>query len=442
MDALLERDFVRGGEAAQRHFLFLQGPASPFFSRLAEALCVRGHRVEKIHFNLGDRLFWRGSAVSYRGRFSRWTAYLAQRFAEEAFTDLVLFGDCRSYHRAAIEMARARGMAIHVFEEGYLRPHWVTLERGGVNGFSQLPDTPADIRRLAAAADDLPPVQKAGSGLRNRVAWDIAYNLTTSFGRPAFPFYRHHRPWPVLLEYACWLKRLALMPLEKRRSRSTLSRLATSEPGFFIFPLQLDSDFQIRVHSDVQSMEQALQVIVRSFAAHAPLTDQLVVKSHPLDNGLVDRRRQCRRIAQAAGVEDRVLFIDGGSLARLSRDAKGLVTVNSTSGMVALEQQRPVAVLGRAIYHMEGLTHQGSLDTFWASPKRPDPDLLADFIRVLKQKALVHGSFFTEAGLASAVEDSVARMEQVVPHLLPAEETEPRLAAQSQIAAAGAVFAE
>src|SRR5690606_41663120 len=88
-------------------------------------------------------------------------------------------------------------------------------------------------------------------------------------------------------------------------------------------------------------------------------------------------------IARAAGGEDRVIFIEGGSLPRLSRDAKGMVTVNSTSGMVALEQQRPVAALGRAIYDIEGLTHQGPLDEFWEQPRRPDPELLKHFLRLL-----------------------------------------------------------
>ena len=413
------------GDPVDRHILFLQGPASPFFSRLGAALEQRGHRIGKINLNLGDRLFWRGPATAYRGRFSRWQGYLEKRLDQDAVTDLVLFGDCRHYHRTAVELAQARGIAVHVFEEGYLRPDWVTMEKGGVNGFSSLPTTASEVRRLGAELSDPDPPVKSGPNLRNRVAWDIAYNLSCTFGRPLYPFYRHHRPWPVMLEYASWIRRLIRMLPEKKRSRLALARLATSEPGFFLFPLQLDSDFQIRVHSDIRSMEEALQVIIPSFAAHAPATDQLVVKAHPLDNGLVNRRRQCQRIARAAGVEDRVIFIEGGSLSRLSRDAKGMVTVNSTSGMVALEQQRPVAALGRAIYDIEGLTHQGPLDEFWEQPRRPDPELLKHFLRLLKARALINGSFFTEEGMRTAVAAAVARVEAALPRRLEMLETQP-----------------
>jgi len=437
MKALQEPAVARKGEPVHRHILFLQGPASPFFSRLGEALEARGHRIDKINLNFGDQFFWRGRATAYRGRFSRWQAYLERRLDRDAITDLILFGDCRPYHRAAVELAQARGIAIHVFEEGYLRPDWVTMEKGGVNGFSSLPTTASEVQRLSAELLEPDPAVKAGPSLRNRVVWDILYNLSCMFGRVAYPFYRHHRPWPVMLEYTSWMRRLVLMRLEKKRGRAALARLATSEPGFFLFPLQLDSDFQIRVHSDLRSMEEALRVVIPSFAAHAPATDHLVVKGHPLDNGLVNRRRQCQAIARAAGIEDRVIFIEGGSLARLSRDAKGLVTVNSTSGMVALEQQRPVAVLGRAIYHIDGLTHQGSLDDFWEQPKRPDPDLLAHFIRLLKARALVNGSFFTEEGLRSAVAAAVGRLEAARPRRLELPqaqaEVRPRVAAKVDV---------
>src|SRR5690625_591542 len=319
MKALEQQSIAAGGRRSNRHILFLQGPASPFFSRLGAALEARGHRVGKINFNLGDRLFWRGRATAYRGRFSRWQNYLERCLDEEAVTGLILFGDCRAYHRTAVELARARGIAVHVFEEGYLRPDWVTMEKGGVNGFSSLPTTASEVRRLSNELLEMAPPVKTGPSLRNRVTRDIFYNLSCILGRAFYPFYRHHRPWPLLLEYASWMKRISMMRLEKARSKAALARLATSEPGFFLFPLQLDSDFQIRVHSDLQSMEEALRVIIPSFAAHAPATDHLVVKAHPLDNGLVNRRRQCQSIARAAGVEDRVIFIECGSLARLCR---------------------------------------------------------------------------------------------------------------------------
>ena len=47
-------------------------------------------------------------------------------------TDLVLLGEQRPYHRPAIALARARGIAVAVTDFGYLRPDWVVLERDGM----------------------------------------------------------------------------------------------------------------------------------------------------------------------------------------------------------------------------------------------------------------------------------------------------------------------
>ncbi|MET5116120.1 capsular biosynthesis protein, partial [Burkholderia pseudomallei] len=70
--------------------------------------------------------------------------------ATNGVTDVLLFGDCRAIHRPIHEIARASGVRVHVFEEGYVRPLWITMERHGVNGRSLLPRDPGyylDARR-------------------------------------------------------------------------------------------------------------------------------------------------------------------------------------------------------------------------------------------------------------------------------------------------------
>jgi capsular polysaccharide export protein len=41
-------------------------------------------------------------------------------------------------HAKAVKQAKSAGLRVHVFEEGYLRPYWVTYESDGSNGHSQL----------------------------------------------------------------------------------------------------------------------------------------------------------------------------------------------------------------------------------------------------------------------------------------------------------------
>ena len=125
---------------APRRILFLQGLASAFFRRLGAALTARGHHVTRVNFNGGDKLFWRlPGAIDFRGTLAEWPAALGELLEQRRITDIVLFGDCRPLHRVAIKLAAHRGIPVHVFEEGYLRPSWITHELGGVNAYSSLP---------------------------------------------------------------------------------------------------------------------------------------------------------------------------------------------------------------------------------------------------------------------------------------------------------------
>src|ERR1700710_1216947 len=142
-------------ELGSRSFLFLQGMASQFFARLGLALRERGHAVSRVNFNAGDRLFWPlKGAIDFRGRASDWSDFLTEILVDRRVTDIILFGDCRPLHRTAVQLARRLQVTVHVCEEGYIRPHWVTFERDGVNGNSTLPRDPDWYREVSAG---LPP---------------------------------------------------------------------------------------------------------------------------------------------------------------------------------------------------------------------------------------------------------------------------------------------
>ncbi len=411
-----------GRGPAPRSVLLLQGPAGPFFRRLATALAARGHAVHKVNFNLGDALFWRGSgAIAYRGRAAAWPARCEALLRRYNITDLVLFGDCRKLHRAAIAAAIRLGIRVLVAEEGYLRPDWITFEPHGVNGYSTLPRTADWYLREAAALPTGAGVPAPDSFLR-RAVQDVLYHLASTAGRLAYPFYRTHRPWPALLEYAGWLWRLANLPAADRRSGRRSTWLAQSAQPYFLYPLQLDCDFQIRVHSPFAGQDAAIARVFGSFARWAPPACLLVVKQHPLENGLRNWRARLARAAAQAGLADRVVFLESGELAPLVAAARGLVTVNSTSGMVALAQGVPVHTLGTAIYDLPGLTSQGTLERFWRAPVKPDPALFAAFRAVLIARCLVPGGLYSLQGLDLAVAGAVFRLEHAPPSEVPPSE--------------------
>jgi len=396
----------------KRRILFLQGLMGRLFRRLGQGMIAAGHTAYKVNFNGGDRLFWRlPNGIEYRGSIEDWPLELEKILREQRITDVVLFGDCRDRHLIATRVCREMQVPVHVFEEGYIRPDWVTLEVGGVNGHSSLPRDPAWYRRTAAG---LPPVAKhrqVASSFQRRAFEALAYNVADVLTRWQYPRWSNHRPWHPLVEGMGWLRKLRGGKELRRRSIALIERLQKGDTPYFLFPLQLDSDAQIRLHSPFAGIADALRMVIESFAAHAPADCRLVIKEHPLDNGVRDWRLEAEDMATLFGVAERVDYLGWGDIVPVTERARGVVTINSTSGTLALATGIPVIALGQAIYDMPDITFQGPLDAFWQAPAAPDPATFAAFRRVLIERCLIPGGFFSEEALEKVVRHAVARFE-------------------------------
>jgi capsular polysaccharide export protein len=149
---------------------------------------------------------------------------------------------------------------------------------------------------------------------------------------------------------------------------------------------------------------------MQSFAAHAPGEASLVLKAHPLDHGIERHEAHIRRLAERLGIAGRVSYGEARALAPMLERAAGVVTINSTGGLAALEAGLPTIVLGRAIYDLEGLTHRAGLDAFWTAPERPDAPLFARFRRAVMARTQVNGAFATLKGARLAAEGVAVRL--------------------------------
>ena len=409
-----------GGPARhQLHVLFLQGPPSRYFEQVARGLMARGHRVSRINLHFGDRLFWRLPALDFRAGIDDWQPYIGRFLDENAVTHLMVFGDMRPHHRMAIAEARRRQIEVVCAELGYLRPDWVVLERDGISTNSRMPRDPETIRALARDYPVPDFTVRFRTPFWRFTALDMIYYLGATICWPLYPGYRRHAIIHPVLEYLLWGRKLMAAPVERRRTERALETLRRSAARYFVLPLQLSTDFQIRAHSPYPDMETAAREIIASFARHADPECRLVVKLHPLDPGLTPWRRLIERTADEYQATGRVVFIDGGDLNALLRSAAGCVTVNSTVGLEALKEGCPLKVLGNAVFDVDGLTFQGPLDAFWTQTAQPDATLTQDFIRLLAGAVHIRGGYFTQDALDVAVPETVERLTNGLPYLPP-----------------------
>ncbi|EPX85588.1 capsule biosynthesis protein [Salipiger mucosus] len=386
----------------QRVFLFLQGPHGPFFHRLGAMLRRAGAEVWRVGFNAGDRAFWfhPASYIPYAGRPEDWPARLRCLVEEKGVTDIVLYGDTRPIHADAVTEARARGIAVHVFEEGYMRPYWVTYERGGANGHSRLMEMDIARMRAALAQSDLEAPLPPGhwGDMRHHIFYGALYHWFVMFRNSAYRNFRPHRDLTVAREFRLYLQRLLLMPLHRAERLVATQRIRLGGFPYHLALLQLEHDASFRQHSPFSSMRAFLEVVVEGFARGAPGHHHLVFKAHPLENGRVPLRRTIRELATRHGVEDRVHYVRGGKLARLLDDARSAVTVNSTAAQQVLWRGLPLRVFGAAVYAKPEFVSTQPLDAFFAQPDRPDMRAYKDYRRYLLETSQVPGGFYSARG--------------------------------------------
>ncbi len=373
--------------------LLLQGPVGPFFVRLANQLRRQGFRVYKINFNGGDTLFYRRGAISYRGNLAQWPRFFEEKLKALAIERVYLFGACRSYHAIARSVALRHAIPTFVFEEGHLRPDYITMEQVAPNGASLVPRDPQFYREFAAK--EPPPVRSVGRVFGAMAAYAVAYYIAGRLCWRQYPHYQHHRPFNVFGEGSKWL-RSAFGKLRHRvRERHIQVRLQTTLKGqTYLVPLQVHCDTQVVHRSPFVGVSEFVEAVVASFARHAPAETMLVIKHHPMDRPYRDYTQLIENLSQRYDLNGRLLYVHDLHLPTLLVQARGTVVINSTVGLSSMYHGTPVKVLGDALYDVPGLTSQASLDDFWCSPGVVDKAFYRRFRSYLLAQTQINGNFY------------------------------------------------
>jgi len=379
-----------------KNVLLLQGPMGSFFKRVDLAIRKRGAKTFRIGLNAGDQFFSKkDNYTPYCDTQEKWENFLYHFLNENAIEKIFLFGDCRYYHRVAIDLSKKLGLEIVVFEEGYIRPDFITMERYGVNNYSHIPRDRHFYEQLDTSSLKTGTTQPANSRYY-RMGWSAAtYYLLSVLLHYKYPYYQHHRGLKLLDEIFFGLRNTARKYKYKITERTLPEKLFREKKKYYFVPLQTKDDFQVRAHSKFPTIEAFVKTVIHSFADYAPKNTHLVIKHHPLDRGRKDYKQDITTLAQALGVRERVLIIYDLHLPTCLKNAIGTITINSTVGISSLYHHTPTITLGRALYDIDGLTCKDMiLDDFWENNRPPERELFEKFSRYLVTQTQLNGSFY------------------------------------------------
>ena len=375
-----------------RRFLFLQGPHGPFFAALGKSLVATGADVFRVGFNRSDQFFWPSAGyLAYRGE-GDWTEHLRALVEEHGITDIVLYGASRPRHQAALTL----GITTHVFEEGYLRPYWITYERGGANASSDLMNI-ALPEMETALAHDHPKLTEAPDrwgDMNQHMFWGAAYHAILMAGNRGYPGFRSHRTPGVNREFMLHFAKLLSTPVRAAVRSFASSRIKISGFPYHLVLLQLAHDANFSDFGPFKDQAEFLNDVFQGFAAGAPSHHHLVLKAHPLEDGREPLRPLIKRLTHLYDLKGRIHFVSGGKLAGLLDGARSAVTVNSTSAEQALWRGLPLKAFGRAVFNRPEFTSDQSIADFFESPKVPDHGAYLTYRAFLLATSQVPGGFY------------------------------------------------
>lgn len=377
-----------------KNVLMLQGPLGPFFKRLACDLTKAGAQVSKINFNGGDWLFFPTGALAFRRHITKWPEFFEKILRDKKIDVVLLFGDCRLIHRIAHEIAVKLGVEVGVFEEGYVRPDYITLEKFGVNGYSKLFNSSDFYFKMPKL--DIQPTISVGNTFWYSVCWAILYYQASTLLWFYFHRYIHHRPLTIL-EGIPWVRSIWRKFYFSLKEKGIQKKLVSSlSKKYFLVALQVHNDAQLKVHSEFNSVDEFISEVIHSFAEYAPKDTSLVIKHHPMDRGYCNYTKKINEISLKLGIASRIYYIHDQHLPTLLENARGVVLINSTVGLSALHHGTPLKVCGKAIYDLQGLTCQDSLDDFWANIEKylVDHELFVRFRNYLIGHTQLNGNFY------------------------------------------------
>jgi capsular polysaccharide export protein len=382
------------GSLKGKTVLFLQGPMGDFFQRLDTLFTQEGAKTYKIGFNAGDSFYSnKKNYIAYRDTREQYRFFIQTFLKEKKIDKIFLFGDCRFYQSISISVAKELSVEVFVFEEGYIRPNYITMERYGVNDYSH-------ISRESDFYKTLPliKVKKAKNvhfSQFKMVKSATLYYLISNIFTNRYPHYIHHREFSSVKEFFYALRSISRKFLYKWSERGYKELIEGELSGkYFFVPLQTYNDFQILEHSPYKSVEKFIIEVLESFAFNTK-DMKIIFKHHPVDRGRKNYKDFIMDQASLYGIDERVIVLYDTYLPSLLKHAKGTVTINSTVGLSSLYHNTPTLTLGSAIYDIEGLTSKGiSLDEFWSQQHEPDMELLEKFRGYIIKNTQLNGSFY------------------------------------------------
>ena len=389
------RPFFRKRVLIEGNCLFLVGPIGTFFARLSNYFENNNIKTYKISFPLYEYGFPQSKLIKYEQDINGFKSFLRETIFNYEIKHIFMYGNVLIPHKKALDLVRelkleGKYINTHIFELGYLRPNFVTLEDEGINFNSSLIKSREFY--LKQEPYSVLPLPKKHARLRIRKIWKTISFINHSFKNYKIVEKEHKlQPKPIYIWYQIkgfFLKYFYFFTEYKLKNYFLRKK-------YFLVILQVSTDSQLTEGSDFKDNEKFIYKVIKDFSEAKRNDLNLVFKHHPRDRGYNNYRNKIKKISKELGVFDKVFYFHDYYLSKLYRNSncKGTVLINSTVGYQSLYHSVPVKALGITPYNIEGLSDQEDLVSFFKNPSIVDRLLFKKFYKYILENSQINGNF-------------------------------------------------
>ena len=389
------RPFFRKRVLIEGNCLFLVGPIGTFFARLSNYFEDNNVKTYKISFPLYEYGFPQSKIIKYEQDINGFKSFLRETIFNYEIKHIFMYGNVLIPHKKALDLVRelkleGKYINTHIFELGYLRPNFVTLEDEGINFNSSLIKSREFY--LKQEPYSVLPLPKKHARLRIRKIWKGITFINHSFKNYKIVEKEHKlQPKPIYIWYQIkgfFLKYFYFFTEYKLKNYFLRKK-------YFLVILQVSTDSQLTEGSDFKDNKKFIYKVIKDFSEAKRNDLNLVFKHHPRDRGYTNYHDQIEKISKEFGVDNNVFYIHDYYLSKLFKNpnCKGTVLINSTVGYQSLYHSIPVKSLGITPYNIKGLSHQEDLVSFFKNPSPVEKLLFIKFYKYILENSQINGNF-------------------------------------------------
>jgi capsular polysaccharide export protein len=385
-----------------KNILFLQGPIGYFFKNLQDYFKTQGvNNIYQIGFNYGDEYFSKKeNYIPFKEDINfRFEKYIKNFYIEKKIKTILLIGEYRLMHRIAIKVAKNLNIKIIVFEEGYIRPNFITMELNGVNANSNLKEKfikkwnknknknkEIKINKI----NDL-NIKKSKS---NQYLYATIYSILTYINHYKYKDYQHHKNLDPWINAFWGIRSYIRNKIYSVTEKNFLNKI--KDKKYFFIPLQIYNDFQVIEHSKYFNIEEFIEEVIKEFSK-VDFTEEtfLIFKHHPMGRGIKHYGNFINYCKNKYKVKC-IFYIHDVHLPTLLKNAKGVISINSTVGLSSLYHGKPTLLTGEnTMFDIEDISnYKKTYQEFFLNPQEPNKNKFNMLYNYIIQETQVYGDFY------------------------------------------------